>query len=307
MTEQMVQDNEKKLCESQGETPIGSRLFSFILLAYRNHHDVKSCLESIGGLLDEAYFDAIVVDSYYSEEESSLIDDAAKAYGAAYVPVSNKGYGYGNNIGIERALNNIDSDYIVVCNPDTEIKSIDLAALYSLTEAYGIPSEAPYIIAPQIKTLNGKDQNPLVPSKSELYESLVYRGYKTRKRYVSLAGFALNRLKRELFLRAHPKMGHSRIYAPHGSFILFSRKAAEMLNPVFDEQMFLFAEEHLLAWRAAQRNIPIVYCPFISVLHKEDGSVQLLTEANELMRESNVYVYEKTHGVLPEATEKARS
>ena len=100
---------------------------------------------------------------------------------------------------------------------------------------------------------------------------------------------------------------HSEIYAPHGSFILFSRKAAELLSPVFDEEVFLFAEEHLLAWRAAQRNIPIIYSPAISVLHKEDGSVQLLTETNELMRKSNIYVYERTHGLLPKKIEGEKS
>lgn len=226
---------------------------------------------------------------------------------ASYVSIPNKGYGYGNNVGIGLALEETGSDYIVVCNPDTELKSIDTAALCALAETYGNPSEAPYIIAPQIKTLNGKDQNPLVPSKSELYESLVYQGYKAKIKCLSLAGFALNRVKRELFLRTRSNQEYSEIYAPHGSFILFSSKAAGLLNPVFDERIFLFAEEHLVAWRAAQRNIPIVYCPAINVLHKEDGSVRLLTETNELMRESNVYVYEKTHGLLPVTMERGNS
>ena len=295
----MIHDGNKQFYKNQSPLPTVGVSFSFVLLAYRNHQDVEACLESISRQLDKTCYNAIVVDSYHTDAESALIEAAADSKRASYVAIPNKGYGYGNNIGIGRALGETRNDYIVVCNPDTEIESINIPALYSLTGIYGNPSEAPYIIAPQIKTLKGKDQNPLIPSKSELYESLVYRGYKARNKYLSLAGFALNRLKRELFLRTHSKQSFSKIYAPHGSFILFSRKAAEMLNPVFDDRMFLFAEEHLIAWRAAQRNIPIVYCPAISVLHKEDGSVRLLTETSEIMRASNIYVYEKTHGLLP--------
>lgn len=295
----MNQKSSTKLCKIQTPSPVEGVSFSFVLLAYRNHRDLEACLESIGRQLNRLSYNVIVVDSYHTDHESALIKTVADSNGASYVSIPNKGYGYGNNVGIKRALAESSNDFVVVCNPDTEIKSIDIAALLSLAETYGDPSKVPYIIAPQIKTLNGKDQNPFIPSKCELYESLVYQGCKARIRGLSLAGFALNRIKRELFLRTHSNQEYCEVYAPHGSFILFSNKAAGLLNPVFDERIFLFAEEHLVAWRAAQRNIPIVYCPAINVLHKEDGSVRLLTETNEIMRKSSIYVYEKTHGLLP--------
>lgn len=268
---------------------------SFVLLAFRNSDDVDACLTSIERLLGPSLYNAAVVDSYYSEEDSSHIKMVALSHGADYIPVDNKGYGYGNNVGVAHFLNEASQDFIAICNPDTELKAIDNTVLTSLVASFGNPHENPYIIAPRIKTINGKDQNPLVSSKSELSEFLVYKGYITRNRLITLVGFALNRVKREMFLFTHLRKNHSRIYAPHGSFVLFSNKAAELLNPLFDEQIFLFAEEYILAWNASQSEIPIYFCPMIKVRHKEDGSVGLLNETYELMRESNIYVYEKTH------------
>ena len=51
-------------------------------------------------------------------------------------------------------------------------------------------------------------------------------------------------------------------------------QALKKLNPVFNDNMFLYQEEHYFARKAFLNNVEICYIPHeIEILHYEDGSV----------------------------------
>lgn len=272
---------------------------AFVLLAYRNSVDLEECIASINTKISYPH-EVYVVDSYYDDASSSAIEKVALAGNAKYIRVKNKGYSYGNNVGIAAAMKGFNPDFCIVSNPDTVIEKFDSLYFEDVVQQYGKPSEVPYILAPRIKTLKNKDQNPYLPYQSDVYDRFVYEGFKFKKRAKAMTAFAFNRLIREFFVARNKCKLAAQIYAPHGSFIMFSGQAVRKLDPVFDEKMFLFVEEGLLAYRSRKLTVPIYYCPRIRIRHKEDGSIGLLSETNEFERQSYIYVYEKTHDMFSE-------
>ena len=119
-------------------------------------------------------------------------------------------------------------------------------------------------------------------------QKLIYKGLKRHNRFFFFMGIAINRIFRGL------KGDKAQdVYQVHGSFIIFGKEALGKLGTVFDENMFLFAEESYLALKAEQLKVRICYNPHVCVLHKEDGSMQFLSDVNDKLRDANIYVFEK--------------
>ncbi|WP_371808813.1 hypothetical protein [Adlercreutzia sp. ZJ473] len=223
------------------------------------------------------------MNSYYDDVSENEFQRLANQYGADFLSVENRGYGYGNNVGITHAVSEYAFQWLVVSNPDTVIEEFSLNGFNPLEKS---------ILAPDIRTLSGKRQNPMIAKRSKLAERLIYLGFKNESRLLLCLGVCANKIIRELFaLGCHRE--NKTVYQPHGSFIVFSLSAIEALYPVFDEGIFLFAEEGLLAWNSAKNGVRVLYCPSIRVVHKQDGSMKFLDDINTQLKDSNIYVYEK--------------
>lgn len=251
-----------------------------VILVYRNISDLEECVISMKSKLLSVKI--IVVNSYYDDESMREIKKVAERLDCYFINVENKGYSYGNNVGIEFARKNYTFDYIIIANPDTVIVNFsDSKTMYDL-------------IAPQITTATGKQQNPMLVKRNKFSEYCIYQGIKTNKRIIFLFGVALNRLQRELAIRNPFRKAPYEIYQAHGSFMLISAKAVEKLFPVFDENMFLYGEESVLAYRMKKMKITAYYTKDIKIFHKEDGSMKLADfSTNKELKKSNIYYYEQ--------------
>lgn len=252
----------------------------FVVLTYRNSDDLAeffSSLKNVNGKLK-----AIVVDAFFEEETSNRIQEIAKRNNSQYIRIPNKGYSYGNNKGIEFAIDNYQFDYLVVSNPDTEIKDLDISTLNKMPSGcYG----------PMIIAKGGKKQNPMYIREHLLSRKIVYKGLKKDNKGYFLLGIAFNKIQNaaeRIFLRKTKE-----VYQLHGSFLIFSQDIILRLYPVFDEKMFLFAEESYLAKRLQSLGIRSFYVPSIIVFHKEDGSMQFLNDITGPLKDANIYVFEK--------------
>lgn len=259
--------------------------YIFVVLVYRNTEDLKECLESIQNKVSS--YKVIVVNAYYDEPTKRKVEKISKKYNCDFINIENKGYGFGNNCGIAYARANYDFEYIVISNPDVVIAQFD--------ESY-LDADLKYdIIAPKIKTTSGRMQNPMAFISSPLSEYLIYKGFKNNLKLFIFCGIFLSKLYREFFLWVL-KFKRSRIYqiyAAHGSFVILRLKAIETLYPVYDENIFLFAEEILLARKAKRKGLRTCYCSEILINHKEDGSMKLSDFSIEgELKKSNVYYYE---------------
>lgn len=252
-----------------------------ILLVYRNIDDLKECVASFQQHIPNCKM--IVVNSFYDDKSNALIKHTAQQLGCDFLSVENKGYGAGNNAGIAYARKNYTFGYIIISNPDIIIQQFDDKQV----NPHGIT-------APDIATLKGKKQNPLLPWDTHYLYYWVYQGYKQNCEYLRLFGYGLNRFIREIFLLcSRNKTIPCNIYGAHGSFFVISQEALTKLLPLYDEHIFLFCEELILAHRARKLGISTIFSPIIKILHKEDGSVKLSNiSMQQVTANSMTYYYE---------------
>lgn len=255
----------------------------FVVLVYRNIDDLEDFLKRTKEKV--ANYKVIVVDAYYNNNISERIKQLADEYECDYLCVENNGYSYGNNQGIKFAIENYEYGFIVISNPDILIENYDDSNL-----------SRKGITAPEIINASGKHQNPMKPFHSYFSDKCCYVGFKKNSKFFLIIGRGVNKIYRWIWLFLHMiNKKYKRIYAAHGSFLIISSDALKKLGRnIFDEKMFLFSEEDVLACKAEMNQVIIEYNDSISVLHKEDGSMKLgnISQSSENYK-SYVYYYEK--------------
>lgn len=256
--------------------------YIFIVLVYRNTDDLLEFIESANRLVPN--FKIVVVNSYYDETTRKIVQSIAERNNCDFINVENKGYSFGNNVGIEYAAQKYTYKYLIVSNPDIVIKKFD----------FNPDKNNGDIIAPYIVAASGKQQNPMMVRRIKMSEWLIYHGFKDSSKILLTAGIAINKISREFALRINRNCGEYQIYCAHGSFLLLSSKAIQKLGVrPYDENMFLFAEESVLARQAEKKHLKTVYSNQIQVFHKEDGSMKLGgIVVNKELAKANVYYYE---------------
>ncbi len=250
-----------------------------VVLVYRNADDLVECIESINANISSCRI--VVVNAYYDDDSYKRIKSIADETDCDFINIENKGYGYGNNVGINHAKSNYDYEYVIIANPDTIIERFDDSGL-----------KENRIYAPKIVSLRGIAQNPMVVKHSNMSEFMIYQGFKRNIRAFIAIGVLITKFNRALY-RYNKESNDNYVYQAHGSFLILHQMVIDRLTPVYDEKMFLFAEEGVLALRAKQANIRTVYTEKIAIKHKEDGSMSIASfDINDKLRESNIYFYE---------------
>lgn len=263
--------------------------YIFVILVYRNADDLYDCLKSIQEKVND--YKIIIVNSFYDYESEKNISEIAYNYGCEFLSVENKGYGAGNNKGIEYALSKYDFDYIVLSNPDIIIEEFTDEVLKSNKDC---------VVAPLIKTLNGKSQNPYWMYKCSFAEWLIYQGQKHGNTTMYYVGVAINKIIREIGLKkflSSPKK-FDFVYATHGSFVFFPHSLFDKIGLFYDENMFLFAEEPYIAHVFEDAGIKSIITKDVKILHKEDGSMKISKiDENSEAQKSIIYYYEKIKSI----------
>ena len=251
----------------------------FVVLVYRNIDDLQNFIINTKSKV-KCNYKIIVIDAKYSDEVSKDIENICFQNKLVYILIDNKGYGYGNNVGIEYANNMYEYKYIIICNPDVEF--ISTLRIENLCDSE-------MIIAPQIIANNNKLQNPYWVKENIFSEKLMYIGYKHDIKLFLYVGIFINKIIKYLF-RNH----NNYIYACHGACIILNYNFIKYYNFKFDDKMFLFYEEALLGLFAKKNNIKIKYDKNIIVRHFEDGSMSIsnINEYN-FLRDSFIYYYKR--------------
>lgn len=248
-----------------------------VILVYRNIDDLEECVNSIYQKMSDVKI--IIVNSFYDEESFQEVKSCANNNKCDFVNTENKGYGHGNNIGISYAVNHYKFDYIIIANPDIIVRKFDDTNL----EQYDV-------IAPKIITLSGKKQNPIWVFDNKRIEKIQYIGYKYSLNALVYLGIAINKIIREAYNIFRKTDFY--VYGAHGSFIIFKYSAIKDLLDLFDENMFMYAEETLLAYKLNNAGIKVRYTQKIEILHKEDGSVKLSSlNVMDEIKKSFMYYY----------------
>lgn len=259
--------------------------YIFIILNYRNTSDVLNCIRSIEKHVKN--YKIVMINSHYDKKSEKILHEIADAYKCDFIDVPNLGYGYGNNKGIEYAAERYCFDFIIICNPDIMIESWSDKPFDKFSDA---------VFAPIIRTKRGKSQNPYWAKKNNFAEWLIYNGYKLKNKWLLYFGIAINKIIREIFLKCFylRKINEIKVYAAHGSFCIFPKKIFDNNKKIYDEKMFLFAEEAYLAHMLEKQNIKTILTKRIKIRHVEDGCIKFeKIDEESIQRKSVVYYYEK--------------
>lgn len=260
--------------------------YIFSVVLYKNMDDVVEMIDSVRSMLSSIRI--ILVNNYYNDATLEKARQIAEKYDCDLVEAENKGYGAGNNRALEYAKKHYTFEYFIVSNPDITIESFNEKALEG--------GDTPAIYAPQIICKSGKRQNPMWVTRNNFVEWLQYEGEKREFKILDLTAIAFRKIQREVFLlkRKNERLTQKRkIYAAHGAFCIISNAAISELGKLYDENMFLFFEEALLANNAFVRKIPTYFIPSIIIRHKEDGSMRVSNvNQSKIAHQSMVYYYE---------------
>lgn len=254
----------------------------FIVLTYRNTEDISDFLKSVKEKVKN--YHVIIVNSFYDNESDREFANIAKKNNYDFLSVENKGYGYGNNRGIEYVKEHYEFDRVIISNSDIVIEQYEV-------DWNDLPDDG--LIGGKIINLQGKKQNPLRVKGSWLTTNATYCYYCKNNPLIFVIGIICAKIQRWMVL-CFIRNKAIKVYAVHGSFFVIPQSVLEQIDTVFDENIFMFNEELDLAERLKRKGIPIYYVPQIKVLHKEDGSIKLSNmNSKENMKISCEYVYNK--------------
>lgn len=234
----------------------------FVVLVYRN---IDVLQQFFSTLTLSCGYRVIVVNSFFNQETENACRALSDEYDADFISVPNKGFGAGNNRGCSYVMDHYRYRFLILSNSDVIIR--DISCLMQMEEQMAV-------YAADIRMENGHRQNPHLPFKVGLYLKLLDLSYKWKSNVLMNVAFAFNRVLRELVL-AWTKINGGRIiriFSAHGSFIVMTYQASQVLNPIFHEGMFLYNEELYLAHRCRMLRIPVYYVPRLKIIHMEGAS-----------------------------------
>jgi GT2 family glycosyltransferase len=248
----------------------------FVVLVYKN---VEVLQQFFASLILPYNYRVIVVNSFCNQETEEACRALSNKYEADFIPVPNKGFGAGNNVGCRYAMEHYQYRFLILSNSDIIIRDINFLCQMDEKKA---------VYAADVRMENGHRQNPHLPFKVGLYLKLLDLSYLWKSNVLMNVAFAFNRILRELVV-IWTKMNGDRkvkVFSAHGSFIILTCQASQALSPIFHEEMFLYNEELYLAYRCRQLQIPIYYVPKLKVIHLEGASSNIQSNSWENHEES---------------------
>ena len=197
--------------------------------------------------------------------------------------------------GVALALDTLDLNYangpswIIVCNNDILFTQQDfLERLIALD-----PDKYP-VIGPTIySSVTGKNLNPYMDQPirrlEKIYLSLFYINYVTAR----IMQISLKCLKKSVVIFKRPVASKiKKIYAPHGSFVIFSNQYFKRGGWI-DSNYEMYGEEVTTAEIAKKNKIPIFFVPELEVLHIDHSSTASLSWKREFNYAKAAYLYYK--------------
>lgn len=224
---------------------MGNRKAAIIIVNWNGKHLLKECLDSVFAQTYQNY-DVYLVDNGSTD---GSVDFAKENYPKVKLIQlkENTGFAKGNNIGIAKALEDKQVEYIVCINNDTKTKKDFLEKLVACAQAN------PHVgsVAPKMKYFHEEN---LVDSVG----ILIHRD-----------GGGLSRGNKE------PDEGQydqsEEIFGACGGAVLYKRKMLEDIkhgkDEFFDNVFFAYYEDLDLAWRARLAGWKSISCPWAVIYH----------------------------------------
>ncbi len=287
-----------------------------------NYNDGGGTVDAIKRICGFSCFsDIIAVDNASTDDSAAYIEAYIKAAekhskaGLHFIRApKNGGYGFGNNTGVRYAYEKLRAELVVIANPDAVF---DEPLILSMSSVFDSCEDAAAVGAVMHRNHNkdsvqsdklqsdversdmARPDNAQPGSKRESFSYAEYTasGWKDRDFLQSLinSGPVSRRIFNKMinYPRSHYNADIIPVYAVHGSLLMV--KAADFLSVGgYDEHMFLYGEENVLAERLRLRGFASY---LVSQGYEHEGSVSITGSGlkaaarQKLRNQSELYYY----------------
>jgi len=255
-----------------------------ICVDYRSENSTRCLVRDLLGQEGASKLRILIVDNGGTDQSNSrrlqaLADEDRRV--DLIEPRANLGYFGGAEHGLTEYLKLSPlPEWVVVSNPDITFPTRTFFERLQIWYSASQPS----IVAPTIRSgLSGTDQNPYLrrrPSRARMhFYKWVFRfrllgsGYQR----LSLAKLTLQRVIEARRRTGVRNRSPERIYAPHGSFLVFHRSYFEA-GGTLRHGTFLFGEEIFVAETARQLGLAVIHDPRLVVEHRQNTPYKILSD-----------------------------
>tara|TARA_Y100000816_G_C26098872_1_gene582010 strand:+ start:143 stop:1003 length:861 start_codon:yes stop_codon:yes gene_type:complete len=236
-----------------------------IIVNYQSDNYALELIKSINSQNFTEYIKIIVVDNTERKSSSQFFNKIKNKNIISVKAPENLGYFGGARLGLKKfkELNGKLPEYLIVCNSDVYFKSNNLFQKL-VTNKYNsnIAVIAPAIISNQLNA----DKNPKIhkrPSNIKMhFYKILFHNRTSQNSYIllHLIKYSLLKLVKKSMKQKSSKHKYSlkEIYAPHGSFIIFTKNYFENGGSL-DYPCFLFNEEVFVAETVRALKMQILY------------------------------------------------
>jgi GT2 family glycosyltransferase len=252
---------------------------SIVIVNWNVRELLRACLRSLDPNL---HAEVIVVDNASSDGSVEMVRGE---FPTVRLIANGRNLGYG--AAINQAVSQCTGDYLLILNPDTEVRP---GAVHRLVEfIYERPRAAcvgPHLVNPDGSTQSSRRSFPGLWT--AFVESTILQ------RWFGGLG-ALRRFYRS----AQPDDVPQQVDWLVGACLLLRRAALDEVGG-FDERFFMYSEEMDLCYRLRQAGYEIWFVPRAEVMHHEAASSsQDLFRRNVNFHESRYRFFRKHHGAAP--------
>jgi GT2 family glycosyltransferase len=225
-------------------------------LVVLNYNDYKTTSDFIKLVKNYESIDLIVVvDNNSTDGSYNKLEKFDSAKIKVIVSDKNGGYGYGNNVGIKYAINELGKCNIIISNPDVEVSEITIDKLINK-----LNSHSDYALIAPIILENGKEN----------------KGWKLPNVYIdTLLNFPyIHRFFKKLQLYSSKWYNEKSVAveAVSGCFFIVKSDVMKRIN-YFDEGLFLYYEENVIGMKIKDIHKKIIVDTTSNVIHHHSVSV----------------------------------
>lgn len=243
---------------------------SIVIVNWNTRDLLRRCLESIAEFPPSLTYEVIVVDNASSDDSASMVRECFP-HVTLIANAENLGYAEGNNQGIATS----SGDYILLLNPDIEVKAGALDAMVAFCKAH------PKAAAAGCR-LVGKDGTVQQSCRSFPYPLGVMFEYTKLSRL-----FPKSRLFGSYRMTYFDYCHEAEVDQPMGSCLMLSRKAIDDVG-MFDKEFPIFFNDVDWCYRAKQKGWLVYFTPEAEVVHVGGASTgqvrpQMIRESHRAM------------------------
>jgi N-acetylglucosaminyl-diphospho-decaprenol L-rhamnosyltransferase len=248
---------------------------SIIILSYNTKELTISCINSIVAMykleLDKDEFEIIVVDNASTDDSVSEILKLKTENLKVIESGENLGFSKGCNLGAKNAK----GEYLLFLNSDTEIKDQGFVKMVD----YLKKNEQVGVLGGALKNEDGSAQ------------ASAGKFYNLPTLFLAMIG-----LERLGFLRESPKQ-IKKVDWVSGASLMIRKRVFERIGG-FEKELFMYAEDMELCFKANKKGFPTFFYPEVTLFHKHQGS------SNRTFAILNIYkgilFFYKKHKSFPE-------